>query len=208
MNTREKTLEEALRLFSEKGFEAVSVRDIARAVGVKESSLYNHFKNKRDIFDSILAEYSQRGSEFFRQYELAGEDGIFSADSRTVEVYRHMSGEQLAAMAGHIFEFYFSDEINTRLRRMLTIEQYRSPDAAMLYRKFSFDDSLTYQAELFKEMMKAGCFRQADPYILALAFYAPIHLIFCKFDNGGNVDEARELFERHVRHFSQMYTIS
>ncbi len=207
MNTKEKTLEEALRLFSERGYEAVSVRDIARAVGVKESSLYNHFRNKQDIFESILAEYSQRGSEFFRQYELTGEDGIFTADSRTVDVYRHMSGEQLAAMAGHIFEFYFTDEINTRLRRMLTIEQYRTPEAARLYRKLSFDDSLTYQTKLFEEMMKAGCFRLADPYILALAFYAPIYLIFCKFDNGGDVDEARELFERHVRHFSKTYAM-
>jgi AcrR family transcriptional regulator len=208
MHTREKTLQEALRLFSEKGYEAVSVRDIARAVGVKESSLYNHFRNKQDIFDSILAEYSHRGAEFFRQYELTGEDDSFTADSRTVEVYRHMSGEQLAAMAGRIFEFYFTDEINTRLRRMLTIEQYRSPESARLYRKLSFDDSLEYQTKLFEEMIKAGCFRQADPYTLALAFYAPIYLIFCKFDNGGSVAEARELFERHVRHFSDTYTIS
>lgn len=208
MHTRDRTLQEALRLFSEKGYEAVSVRDIARAVGVKESSLYNHFKNKQDIYDSILAEYSQRGTEFFRQYELAGEDGAFTADSRTVDVYQRMSGEQLAGMAGRIFEFHFTDEINTRLRRMLTIEQYHSPEAARLYRKLSFDDSLEYQTKLFEEMMKAGCFRQADPYTLALAFYAPIYLIFCKFDNRENVDEARELFERHVRHFSDTYTIS
>jgi AcrR family transcriptional regulator len=58
LHTREKTLQEALRLFSEKGYEAVSVRDIARAVGVKESSLFNHFRNKQLFSTSILAEYS------------------------------------------------------------------------------------------------------------------------------------------------------
>ena len=51
---------EALNLFSVKGYDPVSVRDIAYAVGIKESSLYNHFKNKQDIFDSILREYTGR----------------------------------------------------------------------------------------------------------------------------------------------------
>lgn len=53
MTTKDNIIEQALRLFSAKGFEAVSVRDIARAVGIKESSLYYHFKNKQDIFDTI-----------------------------------------------------------------------------------------------------------------------------------------------------------
>jgi hypothetical protein len=90
-------------------------------------------------------------------------------------------------MAGRIFEFYFTDEINARLRRMLTIEHTVPHETARLYRKLSFDDSLEYQTKLFEEMYESGCFRQADPYTLALAFYAPIYLIFCKFDNGGSV---------------------
>lgn len=44
MNTREKIISESLNLFSRKGFDAISVRDIAKAVGIKASSLYNHFK--------------------------------------------------------------------------------------------------------------------------------------------------------------------
>lgn len=54
MTTKEQILEEALKLFSVKGYDAVSVRDILRAVGIKESSLYYHFKNKQDIFDTIV----------------------------------------------------------------------------------------------------------------------------------------------------------
>ena len=66
MSTKDKIRHEALKLFSTQGYDAVSVRDIARAVGVKESSLYNHFKNKQDIFDDILREYAQRTEEFFK----------------------------------------------------------------------------------------------------------------------------------------------
>jgi len=58
MNTKEKIIYESLNLFSTKGFDAISVRDIANAVGIKASSLYNHFKNKQDIFDTIIERYS------------------------------------------------------------------------------------------------------------------------------------------------------
>lgn len=54
MTTKDNIIEQALRLFSAKGFEAVSVRDIARAVGIKESSLYYHFKTSR-IFSTPLS---------------------------------------------------------------------------------------------------------------------------------------------------------
>ena len=208
MHTRERILQEALSLFSEKGYEAVSVRDIARAVGVKESSLYNHFKNKRDIFDSIINEFSQRGTEFFERFNIMAADGSFTADSRTVAVYQQMSSEQFETMAGFIFDYYFTDEINVKLRKMLTIEQYRSPEAAKLYRDISFDNSLEYQEKLFAELMKAGSFVQADPQVLALEFFAPIYLIFCKFDNDEQgILRAKELFMRHIRHFNQLYTV-
>ncbi|MHB2169850.1 TetR/AcrR family transcriptional regulator [Alsobacter sp. R-9] len=47
--TRARILDEALLLFADKGVEATSVRDIARAVGVAESALYRHFAAKEDI---------------------------------------------------------------------------------------------------------------------------------------------------------------
>ena len=36
-------------IFSQKGFNGVSVREIAREVGIRESSIYNHYKNKEAI---------------------------------------------------------------------------------------------------------------------------------------------------------------
>ena len=58
MGTREKILEEALTLFSQKGYNGVSVREIAGAIGIKESSLYNHFANKQEIFDQTVESVS------------------------------------------------------------------------------------------------------------------------------------------------------
>ena len=69
MNTKEKIIYESLNLFSTKGFDAISVRDIANAVGIKASSLYNHFKSKHDIFDTIIGRYSEHVNNFFQLYE-------------------------------------------------------------------------------------------------------------------------------------------
>ncbi len=206
MTTKEKILMEALTLFSEKGFEPVSVRDIARAVGIKESSLYNHFKNKQDIFDELLRLYSNRGAEFFRDMQLTGDDMQFEADERTVDFYNSMTDEQFAAMGAAIFEYYFTDEINVKFRRMLTIEQYRSPEIGRLFRDISFDASIEYQSHLFAAFMENGLFSKADPYVLALEFFSPIFLIFYKYDNDAeSLAQAKELFLRHIEHFSRTY---
>ena len=45
-DTRQMILTQALRLFSENGYDAVSVGEIAAAVGIKAPSLYNHFRSK------------------------------------------------------------------------------------------------------------------------------------------------------------------
>lgn len=208
MTTKEKIMLEALNLFSVQGYEAVSVRDISRAVGIKESSLYNHFKNKQDIFDTIIKEYSNRIGEFFYNMQLTGEDKQFAADERTVNMYKNMTTEQFEQVAGRIFEYVFTDDINVKLRKMLTIEQYRSADIAKIFRNISFDDSINFQAMLFDGMMKAGCFIDTDPYILALEFYSPIFLIFYKYDNSEqSLKEAKELFKRHIKHFSETYSV-
>ncbi len=42
-------------LFAEKGFDGVSMRDIARAVGVKAPALYNHFSDKHSLYLAVVS---------------------------------------------------------------------------------------------------------------------------------------------------------
>lgn len=206
MNTREKILSEALTLFSQRGFDAVSVRDIARAVGVKESSLYNHFANKQAIFDSILQTYAEHWGALFAGLSVTDAAGDFHADAQTVEQYRSMTVEQFEAMAEMLFNAYMTDDVNVKVRKMLTMEQYRNRETGALYKRISFGESLAYQEALFTQMIAAGLFDAADPKMLALAFFAPIFLLFYQYgDAPEQLEEARGVFRQHLRHFRLMY---
>ena len=47
MNTKELILEEALKQFSQKGFDGTSMSDIAGPLGISKAALYKHFESKR-----------------------------------------------------------------------------------------------------------------------------------------------------------------
>jgi len=70
MNTKERIVYISLELFAQKGFSGVSVRDIASVVGVRESGLYKHFKNKQDILDSIMVIMKERIELVYQENEV------------------------------------------------------------------------------------------------------------------------------------------
>jgi AcrR family transcriptional regulator len=59
----EQVLECAARLFTEKGYDATSMRDIAAAVEVRPSSLYHHFPGKQQILFAICHGFQLRFNE-------------------------------------------------------------------------------------------------------------------------------------------------
>ena len=69
-NTKQAILDEALGLFSVHGYDGVSVKDIANAVGIKDSSLYKHFKSKNEIFETLLDGMNKRFEQTVTFYRL------------------------------------------------------------------------------------------------------------------------------------------
>lgn len=55
--TKDKILEVSIDLFSQFGYDGVSIRQIAGEVGIRESSIYNHYPNKQSILNAILDYY-------------------------------------------------------------------------------------------------------------------------------------------------------
>jgi AcrR family transcriptional regulator len=55
-STHDRILDAALDVFSDRGFDGATVRQIAAKVGVTDPALYAHFKGKKEIFDALMRE--------------------------------------------------------------------------------------------------------------------------------------------------------
>lgn len=55
--TRERLIDEALTLFSQRGYAATSVRDILQAAHVTQPTLYYHFADKAALFQALIERY-------------------------------------------------------------------------------------------------------------------------------------------------------
>lgn len=201
MDTKRRILEVSLELFAQKGFEGVSVREIAKEVGVRESALYKHYKNKEDILDKIVEEMIssiRNGYEILHAPETLTE-GV-------AEGYRNISEEQLCEMSWSIFKMFTEEPKLSNFRRLLMREQFHNKTFAKYYDKFFIEGVIESQAKTFLQLVDSGLFRKADERIMALHFYGPILLLFQKYDcEPEKKTEIKEMLFKHVRAFGENY---
>lgn len=200
MNTREKIIHESLNLFSTKGFDSVSVRDIANSVGIKASSLYNHFKNKQDIIDTIIAKYSQYTTNFFEYIKINT-----LIDNVKINKPSLVHNDQFFKSSFAIFKFYLEDEFIVKFRKLLTIEQFSNSKLANLYNKIFIDDILDFQSKIFKILIDSNVLVKKDPYTLAIQFYSPVFLMFYKCQTISDIEFVS--LRNHISDFKNTYTM-
>ena len=201
MDTKQRILDEALTLFSEKGYANVFVGDIADRVGIKAPSLYKHYKNKRAIFDAIIDLMNTRFAEQAKALQISGTDA--SVDSK---IYQNMSEENLLKLGREFFLFYLHDDYNRKFRKMLTLEQFHDKELAKVYSKLYVDDPLSYQGMLFGFMVTAGVLKTDNVQIMTLHFYAPIYYLLTICDREPEREkEALKLLDEHIIQFDRLY---
>lgn len=194
-DTKEKILITALRLFSYNGFEAVSVSDIAGELGVTKGALYKHYKSKRDIFESIVKRMCESDSERSQKYSVPKEDFDKSPagyDSVSVESVKDFTVAQ--------YVYWREDEFASYFRRMLTLEQYRSPEMAELYKKCMTSGPVAYLEDIFRGMTERGVLKKADPRLLATEYYAPLFLLI-NMAEGQSKNEALNILNDFINNF-------
>jgi AcrR family transcriptional regulator len=64
--TRERLVEEAIRLFAVKGFDAVSTRELALACGVNAAAINFHFGGKAGLYAAVIGQVSEYLSELYK----------------------------------------------------------------------------------------------------------------------------------------------
>ncbi len=163
VSSRERILESALTLFSQKGFDGTSVEEIAAECGMKAPNLYKYFKGKEDIIDG-LNDYIEN------KYQKSMNRGVNNA------VWIHNAEELKMYSLGQI-RFTMTDDMMIRVRKMLALEQFRNE----FYReKSSFHQVYFLQkqfSDIFKFLIKQGTIEDDDPEMLAIEFFAPVSIL-------------------------------
>ena len=187
IDTKQRILSESLRLFSERGYDAVSVAEIASAVGIKAPSLYKHYKSKRDIFDSILKKMSEADGFYADENDMPNVD----------DDYNNVSLESIKTFSVAMFKHWTDDEFAARFRRMLSLERFKNTEMAELYKSYISSGPLDYMKEVFAGMN----YSESDAEQLALSFYGPMFMLYTVYDESENKKEIVSQAEMHINKF-------
>lgn len=193
INTKERILHTALRLFAKYGYDAVSVRDISGKLGITQAALYKHYKNKQDIFDSILRRMEENDRRLAEKGDVPTEDY-----EKMREKYSETSLEKMKSYTLTMFHYWTENLFAADFRKMLTVEQYRSKKTAALYEQYLSSGPLEYTAELLKA---AG----VDNYMQkSQEFYGPVFMLMYIYDSSDNKALIRQKAENHLNNYKFM----
>lgn len=192
-DTKEKILITALHLFAKNGYEAVSVSMIAGKLGITKGALYRHFKNKRDIFQSIVEIMKNADRERAEKYSMP--EGTME---ETAEAYRQTSLDIIADYTKAQFRYWTEEAFPSDFRKLLTLEQYHDPEMARLYEQYLSSGPLMYMADIFSVL--AGS--REDAMQTALEFFGPFFLLLSAYDSAADKASMTELLDSHVDSFT------
>lgn len=199
-DTKKKILDKALELFAAQGYDSVSVGEIAQAVGIKAPSLYNHYSSKQAIFDAIVDATA-------KQYEADTDevDIHVQNSAQDIPVFTEITEDALFEKVKQIFEYSLHNETISRFRKMMTIEQFRSPELAALYSRRYVERLVEYHAGIFRALISAGEIMAADPETLSMMYVAPVLTLIGVCDRQPEMEsECLDKLKRHVYLFYNM----
>lgn len=151
VNSREAILIAASTMYAKRGYEAVSMRDVAAEVRIKPASLYYHFKDKEALIRETLTY-------------------VFSANTAPMEALLEMEGtpaERFDAFVAWNVRLIFEDPIFSRL---LTRELLDGNSDRLAYlSKTVFDRPFTLLTQIISDYSE-----QAEPVLTAISVVAMI----------------------------------
>ena len=192
-DTKQRILQEALKLFSQSGYKGTSMNDIASQLNVTKAALYRHYKSKQEILDSIVKKMNELDRERAQEYDMP--DGTLE----DVAEYKHIALEKIKQFTKVQFLHWTEDEFCCQFRKMLTLEQYRDPEMAQLYQTYLAEGPLSYMEEVFAEITSDK--KMTSQF--ALEFYGPIFLLYSIYDGAKDKKQVVKMVERHVEEFAK-----
>ncbi|QOP45700.1 TetR/AcrR family transcriptional regulator [Sulfurimonas paralvinellae] len=187
--TKEKILKVAASLFSQLGYRGASVRKIAAEVGIRESALYNHFKNKEEIFLEVAKDI------FSSPFSLSNDEIKELA----------LRGKPFLQKFTMQYKMLTFDKSNEGMFRLLMIELMQNRLLREQFISEFHNKNIKTLSEGFFIMMQNSLIRSSDPMLVAYEFistlfYIRLQVTMLKFD-ANSVNHLSTQFEKHVDFF-------
>lgn len=197
MNTKEKIFYVSLDLFSQKGYDSVSLREIAEEVGIKKSSIYSHYPSKEAILMDIFNYFTQQ----FEFNPVINNEEIQLNENNPLlenpELFYHKGSEAIKQM---IFE-----ETNFKIMKLILIQMHHNETIKLFFQNEILVKPLIFWNGFFTMLKEKGVIRaDSNPKLLAKQYYSfPIYLLLeicAKYDDipQGVLEEFFEQAEAHA----------
>lgn len=198
-NTRNKIIQCALDLFSVKGYEGVSMRDIAAEVGIKAASIYKHFSNKEEIYSAIV-ELFQNKTEL-----------IFQAPIENEQKYLSITPEAISEMMKQVFSVYVRDPFLSKCRKLFLISGFEREEIGSLFARSFVQIPIAYNTHIFQMLLdacKENKEQKWDAQIMAYQFYTPVLIIIQEYDYKAlSLEDAIKRIDGCVKQFAEVYRL-
>ena len=156
---KNKILNVSIDLFSEFGYDNVSIRQIAKEVGIKESSIYNHYKSKESILETILDYYIS---------EMTKEEIPLSKASQNLDI----GFDYFYNVGLEVYKSKLSEPDMMKITRIFLIESYHNEKIREFIRKPIMEYAVNGWIDLFDLMKEKGLIRpDCNTKQLAESFY-------------------------------------
>jgi methyltransferase (TIGR00027 family) len=162
-STRERIWETAVGLFAEKGFGETSMRDIAEKVGIRASSLYNHFASKEEILDFILDFYRETMN---RRHVSEDELERVASAASALDMLRGICRRVLSTL---------DDPRICGIARLLAAETYRSGKVRDFAERRVFNGTRDTVRRVFHLLSERGKLPGGDPEASASIYFAVVN---------------------------------
>jgi len=199
-DTKQTILDTALELFSKRGYSGVSIRDISGKIGIKESAIYYHFKNKQDIFDMLCQSFDNM------MYSIPTQFSTEMAKVNEVEI------EAFMMVCHGYFTNYLMDERINRFLRMLILEQGINEVAAKMYHDIMFDEAIGNQILIFSWLIQVGFLKTDHVERMVMDYHTMVVFLFHRYLICGEItDQVKQIvheeLSKHIEHFLNIYGV-
>jgi len=173
--TKDKIFDTALDLFSKKGYDSVSVRTIASEVGIKESSIYNHYSSKKDILMSILNYFE----EYFKGNPL-DDESIGKLLEENPEEFYHQGSE--------MFKQQIFEEKILKIMKLIFVQMYQIDEVKEFFLREILGGSTDFWSDVFEILIQKNVIgSDCNPNKLAEMYFGfsmfKLWEIFLKYDD-------------------------